>query len=217
MNTLFAAENLPFAAAAVLMLALGGIELIGMLVAASPSAALDSWLPAHGSDLDADAGAGMGAMAQALDWLHIGKVPSLVLLVLYLAGYAIAGFGLQALARAVLGQPLPTWLAAFAVIPAGLGAMRVCGRWFGKLIPQDESSAVSESTLIGRTGTVSEGCAVRGSAAQARVRDEHDRIHYLLVEPDIDGESFAEGAQILIVRKVGAFYRCIANPHPTLI
>lgn len=211
MNTLFAAENLPFAAAALLMLAIGSLELIGLLIAASPSAALDNWLP----DFDADADA--GAMAQALDWLHIGKVPSLVLLVLYLAGYAIAGFGLQALARAVLGQPLPTWLAAFAVIPAGLGAMRVCGRWFGKLIPQDESSAVSESTLIGRTGTVSEGCAVRGSAAQARVRDEHDRIHYLLVEPDIDGESFAEGAQILIVRKVGAFYRCIANPHPTLI
>jgi hypothetical protein len=28
---------------------------------------------------------------------------------------------------------------------------------------------------------------------------------------------FDEGAQILIVRKAGAFYRCIANPHPTLL
>ena len=30
-------------------------------------------------------------------------------------------------------------------------------------------------------------------------------------------EVFDEGAQILIVRKVGAFYRCIANPHPALM
>ena len=54
-------------------------------------------------------------------------------------------------------------------------------------------------------------------AAQARVRDTHGRTHYLMVEPDVDDEVFDEGAQILIVRKVGAFYRCIANPHPALM
>jgi hypothetical protein len=57
----------------------------------------------------------------------------------------------------------------------------------------------------------------RGLAAQARVRDAHGRVHYLMVEPDLDDEVFEEGAQILIVRKAGAFYRCIANPHPNLI
>jgi len=49
------------------------------------------------------------------------------------------------------------------------------------------------------------------------VRDAHGRMHYLMVEPDFDEEVFEEGAQILIVRKQGAFYRCIANPHPHLI
>ena len=54
-------------------------------------------------------------------------------------------------------------------------------------------------------------------AAQARVKDAHGRTHYLMVEPDVDDEVFEEGAQVLLVRKLGAFYRCIANPHPGLL
>jgi hypothetical protein len=54
-------------------------------------------------------------------------------------------------------------------------------------------------------------------AAQARVRDGQGRTHYLMVEPDLDTDVFEEGSQVLMVRKVGAFYRCIANPHPGLM
>jgi hypothetical protein len=66
-------------------------------------------------------------------------------------------------------------------------------------------------------GVIVSGGAGRGLAAQAKVKDSHGRSHYLMVEPDIDDEVFNEGAQVLIVRKAGAFYRCIANPHPTLL
>ena len=59
--------------------------------------------------------------------------------------------------------------------------------------------------------------ARRGLAAQARVRDSLGRTHYLMVEPDLEADVFEEGTQVLIVRKVGAFYRCIANPHPGLM
>ena len=61
------------------------------------------------------------------------------------------------------------------------------------------------------------GAARRGLAAQARVRDSYGRTHYLMVEPDVDGDVFDEGMQVLIVQKAGAFYRCIANPHPNLL
>ena len=48
------------------------------------------------------------------------------------------------------------------------------------------------------------------------MRDSHGRMHYLMVEPDLEDDIFEEGAQILIVRKAGVFYRCIANPHSNL-
>jgi Protein of unknown function (DUF1449) len=57
----------------------------------------------------------------------------------------------------------------------------------------------------------------RQAQRQARVRDSHDRVHYLMVEPDLEDQEFSEGDSVLIVSKVGAFYRCIANPHPTLM
>ena len=95
--------------------------------------------------------------------------------------------------------------------------MRGLGALIAHIIPQDETSAVSEQSLVGRVGVVVTGSARRGLAAQARVKDVHGRSHYLMVEPDVDDEVFQEGAQVLIVSKAGAFYRCIANPHPTLM
>lgn len=93
----------------------------------------------------------------------------------------------------------------------GLGAL------IAHIIPRDETSAVSEQSLVGRVAVISGGTARRGLAAQARVRDAHGRTHYVMVEPDVDDQTFGEGTPVLVVRKAGPFYRCIANPHPDLI
>lgn len=201
-------ETLPFGIAFALIVAIALIEGLGMLVSLSPSNLLDHLLP----DIDGDAG-----LDRVLGWMYLGKVPSLVLLVLFLAGYALFGYGLQMVVHGLLGRYLPGWLAAIAAVPAGMATVRSLGALVAHIIPRDETSAVSELTLIGRAGIISTGTARTGLAAQARVRDSHGRTHYLLVEPDQADEVFDEGAQILIVRKAGAFYRCIANPHPTLL
>jgi len=91
------------------------------------------------------------------------------------------------------------------------------GALLAQIVPKDETSAVSESSLIGRTATIGNGVARRGLAAQARVKDSMGRTHYLMVEPDLDDDVFDEGTQVLIVRKAGAFYRCIIHPHPNLM
>ena len=77
----------------------------------------------------------------------------------------------------------------------------------------DQDRLAARLEQFGRHGEASR----RGLAAQARVRDALGRSHYLMVEPDLDDEVFEEGAQVLIVRKAGAFFRCIANPHPGLM
>ncbi len=203
-----AAETAPFGVAFALIVGIALVEGLGMLVSLSPSNWLDDLLP----DIDGDTG-----LDRVLGWLHIGKVPSLVLLVLFLAGYAVFGYSLQKVVHGLLGFYLPVWLAGAVAVAPGMATVRSLGALIAHIIPRDETSAVSEMSLIGRHGTVSAGVARRGLAAQARVRDSHGRTHYLMVEPDMDDEVFDEGAQILIVRKAGAFYRCIANPHPTLM
>lgn len=208
MNLFSTAETLPFGVALALIIAIALIEGFGMLVSLSPSNVLDNLLP----EIDGDTG-----MDRVLGWLHIGKVPSLVVLILFLAGYAVFGYGLQLVAHGLLGIYLPGWLAGVVAVPAGMATVRSLGTLIAHIIPRDETSAVSELSLIGRVGVISTGLARRGLAAQARVRDSHGRTHYLMVEPDIDDEVFEEGTQVLIVRKAGAFYRCIANLHPTLL
>ncbi|EJE53928.1 Protein of unknown function (DUF1449) [Acidovorax sp. CF316] len=208
-TSLFTApETWPFGVAFALIVGIALIEGLGMLVSLSPSNWLDDLLP----DIDGDTG-----LDRVLGWLYIGKVPSLVLLVLFLTGYAIFGYSLQKVAHGLLGGYLPVWLAGLVAVAPGMATVRSLGSLIAHIIPRDETSAVSEMSLIGRPGVVSAGAARRGLAAQARVRDAHGRTHYLMVEPDLDDEVFDEGAQILIVRKIGAFYRCIVNPHPGLM
>lgn len=208
MNLFTSPETLPFGVAVALIVAIALLEGLGMLVALSPSNVLDDLLPHAVPESGLD---------RVLGWLHLGRVPALVLLLLFLLGYALFGYALQKVAFNLLGSFLPAWLAGLLAVPPGLATVRGLGSLVAHIIPRDETSAVSEQSLVGRGGVVSGGAARRGLTAQARVRDAHGRVHYLMVEPDLDDEVFEEGAQILIVRKAGAFYRCIANPHPNLL
>jgi len=207
--SLFAApQTWPFGAALALIVAVALVEGIGMLAAISPSNTIDGWLPEIGGD---------GGLDSLLGWLHIGRVPTLVLLVLFLAGYAVFGYSLQAVVHALSGHYLPAWAGAVAAVPPGLATVRSLGALVERIVPRDESSAVSEQSLVGRAGLVSGGTARRGLAAQARVKDTHGRSHYLMVEPELDDEVFEEGTEILVVRKAGAFYRCVAKPPPGVV
>ncbi|NML26684.1 YqiJ family protein [Zoogloea dura] len=208
MSLFTADQNLPFGIAFALIIGIGLLEGVGMLISLSPSNLLDDLIP----DIDGD-----GGLDRVLGWLHLGKVPALVLLLLFLLGYALFGYGLQMVARGLFGGYLPAWLAGMLAVPSGLATVRGLGSLIAHIIPRDETSSVSEQTLIGRVGVIVGGTARRGLAAQARVRDSLGRSHYLMVEPDLDDEVLEENMQVLIVSKAGAFYRCIVNPHPALM
>lgn len=208
MSLFTAPQNLPFGIGFALIVGIALVEGLGMLISMSPSNLLDNLLP----EIHGDSG-----LDRVLGWLHMGKVPALVLLLLFLTGYTVFGYSLQLVANGLFGGYLPALLAGALAVPAGMATVRGLGALIAHIIPRDESSVVSEQSLVGRVGVIVTGGARRGLAAQARVKDSHGRSHYLMVEPDIDEEVFEEGTQVLIVRKAGAFYRCIANPHPTLM
>lgn len=208
MSLFTAHETLPFGIGLALIVGIAVVEGFGMLVSMSPSNLIDDWLP----DID-----GHDGLDRVLGWLHLGRVPALVLLLLFLGGFTVFGYALQVVVHGLLGGYLHGLLATALAVPPGLATVRGLGALIAHIIPRDETSAISEQTLVGRTGTIVTGTARRGLAAQARVRDGHGRSHYLMVEPDLDDEVFEEGAQVLVVRKAGAFYRCIANPHPGLM
>jgi len=198
-----AAQTWPFGVALALMVALSVLEGMGLLLSHSPSHLLDSLVPETPDGVDGPLG-----------WLHLGKVPILVLLALFLAGFALAGYLIQGVALSLMGSLLPTWMAALPAAFAGLSVTNALGGLIARVIPRDESSAVSEQSLIGRAGVVARGTARAGLAAEAKVRDLNGHTHYVMVEPDLPDQVLEEGANILLVRKSGASFFCILNPHP---
>lgn len=210
MNAFLAPESWPFVLATGLMVALGLIELLALLAGASASHWLDGLMP-HADGVEGFADAFLG-------WLHVGKAPLLVLLVTFLAAFAVIGFGIQIAAGGIVGRFVPAWLTAVAAFAAALPVVRAFGGLLARIIPKDETSAVSDASLIGRVATVVTGTAIAGRPAQARVRDEHGNTHYVMVEPEEQGVQFEQGAGVLLVRQVaGRRFHAIRNPKPELL
>ena len=199
-------DTWPFAAALAVLVGLAVIEGLGLLFAQSPSGLIDSLIP----DLS-------GSPDSPLGWMHLGKVPALVLLILFLAGFAIAGYAIQGISQKLLGTMWPAWVAAIPATLAGFTTVSGVGALLARIMPKDETSAVSEMSLIGRAGVIVRGHAKAGVAAEAKVRDVYGRPHYVMVEPDFEDQVFTEGSDVLLVKKVGACFRCIRNPHPELL
>ena len=192
---LSAPGNTVFAAALVLMLLVGAVEVIEL-----GGSAIDL-------DLDADADAG----AQALAWLGVGRVPLLVLLVVYLAIFGIAGLMVQRAALAFTGDVLPVWLAVPGVALAALPVTSIAARGLARVLPRDETTAIDIDDLVGRAATIVTGRAVIGSAARARALDRHGQGHFVMVEPNAASEEFAEGDTVLLIRREGHVFRAIAR------
>lgn len=204
MTILTASQTWPFGAALAVMLGLALLEVAGLMMASSPSVWLDHFMPHLHVDADGPLG-----------WLQVGRVPLLVLLILFLAGFSMSGYAIQAVAYHQSGELLSPLLASIPASLAGIAAWAFGGAVVGRLLPGDQTSAVSELSLIGRAGVLMRGTAVRGHAAEAKVYDSFGRAHYVMVEPEDETQSLAEGCAVLLVGKVGARFHCIVNPYAT--
>ena len=65
--------------------------------------------------------------------------------------------------------------------------------------------------LVGSPARIVTGRASAGSPARARVEDHHGQAHYVMVEPDNEGQSLTEGETILLVRRDGPLFRAISH------
>src|SRR5215813_8899398 len=131
MDALFAPEVWSFVVAALVMGSIAVIEGAALLIGFSAAHWLDSLLPA-GHDL-------AGGIDGWLGWLHLGKVPVLVLLVVFLAGFALCGLTLNMGAHGITGAFVPVPVAVLVALPLSILGVRALGGRLAHIIPQDES------------------------------------------------------------------------------
>jgi membrane protein implicated in regulation of membrane protease activity len=185
-----APANLPFSVALLVMLLIGAVEAFGLGASAVQL------------DVDADIDGG----GDLLGWLGIGRVPLLMLLVVFLALFGLIGLAIQQFAG-----PLPLWIAAPGAAVAALPLTSLGARGLARIMPGDETTAVSLDSLVGRRGTITIGTARRGSPAQARVSDIHGQVHYVMVEPYDDDHSLGEGETVRLDRRDGNIFIAVGR------
>ena len=230
--------NTPFAVSIGLMVMIALVEVVGALMGMSPSSALDNLLPEVDTDLDLDADVdidgvaggpfdadaptipdapNVGPLSQVLGWLCVGKVPILVLLIVFLTTFGLAGFFLQALVRGFFGAPLPAIMAVVPALFAAVPATRMAGLTLARIIPKEQTEAVSSRQFIGKVATIIRGEARKHAPAEAKLTDRFGQTHYMLVEPDAEADTFGQGAQVIIVSQSGSIYQAILNTSDAMI
>ena len=213
----------PFTIALIIMAMLAVMEIVGLMFGMGLSGLLDSALPDFDADMDADADAdapdadgAAGVLGAVTSWLSIGRVPLLVLIVAFLTGFGLAGVIGQNAVKGLIGAYLPVPVAVIAALFVALPVTRHLGLALARLVPKEETDAVSRDSFVGRTAVVIRGEAKQGLPAEAKLKDRAGTVQYVLVEPDEAGASFPEGAEVILVEQKGPVFRAIANTLPAL-
>jgi membrane protein implicated in regulation of membrane protease activity len=198
--------NTIFFAALVLFLFIAILEGVLSLIGFGFSSFFDSMFP----DLDIDtveleSDGRVPALSQLLGWINVGRVPMLMLLVVFLLLFGTVGLFLQYITGMFLGQLLMGVL----TLLLSLYLLRYVSIGLSKVLPSDESSAVSKKSLVGQVATITIGEAKKEKPAEAKVKDVYNKTHYLMVEPENEHEVFVKGDKVLIIGQNGSRFKVV--------
>ncbi|TVQ38354.1 MAG: DUF1449 family protein [Wenzhouxiangella sp.] len=160
---------------------------------------------------------GGSMIGRLLAWLYIGRVPVLMVLVVFLMVFGLTGLIGQSILRQTVGMAVPGVIAAPAVFFLTLPLVRWCTGGLARILPKEETSAVSTATFIGKTAVIVGGNARHGLPAQARLSDRFRTTHYVMVEPEEDDQVLEQGSLVLLVRRINGRFTAIPNPNAALV
>lgn len=225
MNTLdffLAPQNGPFTVAAVILGVIVAVQVLSLAFGFGVSEALDDLLPDLDGEADIDLDAEVdldtevdlgeaGLLEQFFGWLNAGRVPLLVLLIVFLTSFAATGYAAQAFASGITGL-LPALIMSPLALAVALPATRVTSRLLGRVLPKEETYAIDPEDLIGEVATVTLGPVARETAGKARIMDVHGNLHFVRVRSARPESRFDVGAEVLLVRREGSVFEAITPP-----
>jgi len=205
---LLADINIGFAIALCSVLALATLEGVGMLIGLSMMNLLDHISPID-LDIDVDADLPAGGLTPLLGWLCLNRLPLLIWLVLFLTCFGIVGYSLNFILLDNSMVNLSEFLTYSLSFILALYATHYIGKPLSRLLPKNESSAISNNSFNGLIATITIGTAKQDSPAEASLTDSFNQKHYVLVTPDDDNEEFSQGQQVVLVEKKESFWLAI--------
>jgi hypothetical protein len=202
-DILLAPDVRPFAIAAAIMVTLGVIEMLTTLVGFSFGQFL-------GQDASVDTGSHHGLDGLFL-WINAGRLPLLMLIILALGIFSIEGFLLQGIAH-MIGTTVPVAIAAVAAAAGSLPVIRSTSRGLARIIPRDETYAVSDADFVGKVALVSVGPLDQGLPGRVRLKDVFGNWHTIAARASPDSEALPVGASVLLVDRDAKSFIAISAP-----
>lgn len=214
LDYLLASQNLPFAVAGGLLGLIGVLQVISFALGWAPLAGLDDWL---GGDLSLDLDHAPTFGEAFLSILGVGKVPVVFSFLFFLFAFTSLGYGLQWVVGTASGELWPAWLAGPLALGGSLPVLRVGNGLLAKVVPLDESQAVSDTTFVGKLAVITLGTVTHERSAEARLQDDLGRTHYVQVVADTAGETFRGGEEVIIVGQRGSLFTVVRGPAALLL
>ena len=202
-DILLAPEVRPFAVAAAIMVALGGIEVLTTLVGFSISEFI-------GKDfgLESDSHNALGGLFL---WINAGRLPLLILIMLALGIFSIEGFLLQGVAHLV-SATVPVPIAALAAAAGSIPVIRTTSRGIAHIIPRDETYAVNDADFVGQVAVVSVGPLDQGLPGRVRLKDVFGNWHTVSARASTDSSPLPVGTSVLLVDRDARSFIAISAP-----
>ncbi len=208
-------QNSIFTIALVLMLMIAVLEGVSTLIGMGLSELLETILPDFDMDLPT-ADAPQSTLTKLLGWINFGKVPVLIIFVCFLTAFGVVGYSLQYLIYSMGSILIPQLFIVPIAVIVSLPFVRLFTNGLQKIMPKDESSALSEESFVGATAVITLGKATTGSPAEAKVIDKYGQTHYFMVQPDVENETFEQGEQVLLLRPSSNGFYAIRNSKNSL-
>lgn len=219
LDLIFAPQNFIFGVAITLMFLLFILEIVALMIGGANDW-VDGFLPDSLTEAHAEIGidspnVDASVFIRFLSWLYVGKIPLLMLMVVFLAVFGLTGFIFQSVVYNLLGFYLPKIIAVIVVWFLSLPIVRLFAKGLYKILPKDETTAINQSELVGRIGTVVIGKATKDTPAQIKVKDTHGQTHYVMAYADND--ELMQGETVLLVSQKEMYFVAIKNVNGVLV
>ena len=213
---LFLDPNSPYLFALGLLIVLGLFEGLALLVGLSFAGLLDDLSPfsVDSSDLDSG-GLSTGGASSIIGWLCLDKVPLLIWLVILLTAFSILGYTFNYTSVSLISATLPAYIGPAITFAISLYLTAKIGAKISSVVPQVESSALSEDAFVGQKAIILSSVIRQGSAGEASFVDEHQQKHYVMVEPLESDQEFTNGQAVVLVEKAINSWKAI--PYQAVI
>lgn len=208
-------QNSAFTIALALMLMIAALEGVTTLIGMGLSELLETILPDFDMDIPT-ADAPQSTLTKLLGWINFGKVPVLIILICFLTAFGIVGYSLQYFVYMASTALLPQLFIVPVAVLLALPFVRLFTNGLQKIMPKDESSALSEESFVGATAVIILGKAVKNSPAEAKVIDKYGQTHYFMVQPEAENETFEQGEQVLLLKPSSNGFYAIRHSNNAL-